>query len=122
MKKQIMNCMTGEVSIVDMTADETTAYQAEQTQSAIEAPVIALAVAKSNAGDRIDNTNDVLRALVLLLLDELNLHATTTDAILTAAISATNLADFKNKMGQITAIPQRTVQQLRTAILNKLGT
>lgn len=84
-------------------------------------PAQLLAAARNKLVAKLDDQEELLRAFVLVLLDELNLHSTTTAAILQAAAQATNLTDFKTRMNQITPIPQRTVQQLRTAILNKLG-
>lgn len=85
-------------------------------------PAMLLAATRNKLVTKLDDQEELLRAVVLVLLDELNLHSTVTTAILQAAASATSLADFKARMGQIPPIPQRTVQQLRTAILNKLGT
>ncbi len=61
------------------------------------------------------------RAFALLVLDELNLYAAKQQQVLTAAAQATSLADFKTRMGAITPIPQRTVEQLRSAIRAKIG-
>lgn len=84
-------------------------------------PALLLVAARNKLVTKLDNQEELLRALVLVLQDELNLHSTTETAILQAAASATNLADFKTRMGQISPIPQRTTSQLRTAVLNKLG-
>lgn len=69
----------------------------------------------------IDQVESYARAFVLMLLDEMNAHATAVSAILDAADAATSLADFKNRMGQISALPQRTVDQLKSALRAKLG-
>lgn len=94
-----------------------------QFQSFIAAERIAhLSADRDALTTRFDDTEDVLRALVLVLLDELNLHSTTINAMRTATTSATSLNDLKTRIGQVAAIPQRTTLQLRTAIRNKLGT
>lgn len=58
----------------------------------------------------------VVRALALLVLDELNAHAAKITAILDAADTATSLATFKTSMAAITDQPQRTRVQLVAAL------
>lgn len=62
----------------------------------------------------------VLRALMLVLLDELNLHAAKMNAILTAIDSGSNLAAVKANVAAIADYPARTAAQVRTAINGKL--
>lgn len=69
-----------------------------------------------------DAPESVIRALVLVLLDELNAHAATTNAILNAIDNATSLADLQTAIGAISNLPSRTPSQARTAIRNRLGT
>lgn len=70
---------------------------------------------------RFDNSEDIVRAAVLVIMEELNRHSDVEASILAAAATATSLADFKTRMGQIAAIPARTAQDLKSAIRNKLG-
>jgi hypothetical protein len=70
---------------------------------------------------QIDNIEDLLRAVVLMTLDELNGHALKINAILDAVDAATSLSDLKTRVGTITDYPQRTPQQARTVIRSKLG-
>ena len=58
----------------------------------------------------------VVRALALLVLDELNSHAEKITAILDAADTATSLATFKTSMLAIADQPQRTRPQLVQAL------
>ena len=58
----------------------------------------------------------VVRALALVMLSELNLHAERVTAILNAADGASNLAGFKTAMAAIPDVPVRTVSQLVTAL------
>ena len=58
----------------------------------------------------------VVRALALLVLDELNDHAAKITAILNAADKATNIATFKTAILAITDQPQRTRPQLVAAL------
>jgi hypothetical protein len=68
-----------------------------------------------------DQVDDITRAAVLVIMDELNLHSTRLASVLEAAAGASSLAAFKTAMAAIQPIPQRTAAQLRTAIRNKLG-
>ena len=77
---------------------------------------------RDNVSNEIDRVEDIVRALALTLLDELNNHADKMNEILDAADNATNLADFKARMGAISNYPQRTIAQLKTVLRNKLGT
>ena len=88
----------------------------------IAADAAALIAQRDAATAQVDNTEDVLRAVVLTLLDELNLHATKMKAILDAIDSSTTYATLKTNIAAVTDYPQRTVAQLRTAIRAKLGT
>lgn len=110
----VYDASTGQTTQVPFSSSEETARDAAEA-SAVSTRLDAIVA-------EIDQTEDILRALVLVLIDELNLHSATIAAMLTASTNATSLNDFKNRMSQIPAIPQRTTQQLRTAIRNKLGT
>jgi hypothetical protein len=79
------------------------------------------AAKKDTIVSQIDNSEDVLKAFALVLLDEINAHTTTTAGILAAAAAATSLADFKTRMAAVPAPPpQRTPIQLKTAIRAKM--
>lgn len=69
----------------------------------------------------LDSAEDILRALTLTIMDELNRHTTLEENIFAAAAAATSLADFKTRMAAVTQIPQRTITDLKIAIRNKLG-
>ena len=64
----------------------------------------------------------IVRAFALVVLDELNLHAARVTAILDAVDAANNLAGLKTDVAAIADVPQRTIEQLETAVRNKLGT
>lgn len=70
----------------------------------------------------VDDLESVIRALVLILLDELNQHASKITAILTSADNATTLANFKTAMLAIADQPQRTAVQVRNLMRARLGT
>lgn len=67
------------------------------------------------------NLEGVLRAFMLIVVDEFNAHANKTNSILSAMDASTSLADMKTRIGQIADYPIRTAEQLRTAIRNRMG-
>lgn len=98
-------------AVAEMTAPEKAAADAA-----------ALAARRTATAAELDRVEGVLRATVLLLLDELNSHAAKINAILTAIDGAATLAALKTAVLAITDYPTRTVAQLRAAIVAKLGT
>ena len=64
--------------------------------------------------------NALLRSVLLILVDEFNIHSAKTNAILDAIDGASNLAGLKTTVGAIADLPSRTGAQLRTATINKL--
>ena len=85
------------------------------------ADAAALTAQRDSAAAQFNQTEDVLRAFMLLVVDELNAHAAKTNSILDAIDAATSLADLKTRVGVIANLPARTAQQLRDAIRGKLG-
>lgn len=67
------------------------------------------------------NDGALVRATILTILDEFNLHALKINAILDAVDAATSLTDLKTRVGNIVDYPQRTANQLRTSITNKIN-
>lgn len=70
----------------------------------------------------LDAAENLARATLLVMLAEFNNHAAKINALLDAIDGASNLATLKTSVALIADYPQRTVQQLRTAVRNKLGT
>lgn len=66
-----------------------------------------------------DKAGDLLRALALVTMDEVNILRARNASILQAAADATSLAQFKTLMGQIQTTAPRDVAQLKTAIKAK---
>jgi hypothetical protein len=63
----------------------------------------------------------LLRALLLIVLDEFNLHAEKINAILTAIDSGSTLAQVKTNIAAIADYPTRTKANLITAMTNKIN-
>lgn len=81
-----------------------------------------LTAARDAAAAQLQQTEDVLRAFMLAVLDELNLHAAKHNAILDAIDASGSLAEVKTNIAAIADYPSRTELQLRTSVRNKLGT
>jgi hypothetical protein len=80
-----------------------------------------LTVARDAIASQLQQTENVLRAFMLTVLDELNLHASKHNEILTAIDDGTTLAGVKANIAAIADYPQRTEGQLRTSVRDKLG-
>ena len=81
-----------------------------------------LAAARDAVADQIDQLEGYVRGSLLAILDEFNLHATRLVALLNAIDNNATLATIKTAVLAINDIPQRTVEQMKTAIRGKLGT
>ena len=89
-------------------------------QETADSPVV---VQRNLAKALIDAQNEIiLRALLAVIIDEMNLHALKINAILDAVDGAATLAALKTAVAAIPDHPQRTLAQLRTAVLNKIDT
>ena len=97
--------------IEEMTAGEKTTADAA-----------ALSAQRDATAAQLDAAEDVLRAFMLTVLDELNNHADKINTMLTAVDNATSLADLKTRYAAIADYPARTAQQLKTTVRGKLGT
>lgn len=106
---QIYRKWTG-VAIEEMTGPEKAAADAARLQAELDSVMTAL-----------DQQNDILRALVKLLVSEFNNHANKTNAILDAIDASSSLANLKTAVAGIQNHPTRTLAQLRSAIRAELG-
>jgi hypothetical protein len=96
--------------VEEMTAGEKTAVDAA-----------LLAASRDAVAAQLDSVEDVLRAFMLTVLDELNLHSDKINAILTAIDNGANIGAVKANVLAIADYPQRTAVQLRNTVRNKLG-
>jgi len=81
-----------------------------------------LTAARDAVTSRIDAVEAIERAVLLVILDELNTRATEFNDLLAQIAAASSLSDLKNRVAaQVAQYPTRTTAQLRTAIRNKLG-
>lgn len=106
--------------IVGVYPDDSVTLMDEPTRDALDAAL--LAAARDALAAQLDNTEDIGRAFMLVVLDELNRHAQEQTALLAQIAAATSLADLKTRVAaNVQAIGQRTGQQLRDAVRGKLG-
>ncbi|SEO77879.1 hypothetical protein [Nitrosovibrio sp. Nv6] len=80
-----------------------------------------LVARRDSEASQLTNLEGVLRAFMLIVLDEFNAHANKTNSMLDAMDASTSLADMKTRIGQIADYPLRTEEQLRNSIRNRLG-
>ncbi len=81
-----------------------------------------LSDSRDDVADRVDEVEDIIRQVVVLVVDEINDHSLKINAILDAIDGANNLADVKTAIALITDLNPITVAQAKTKIRNGLGT
>ena len=92
----------------------------EQDRNALDAA--AVQSVRDAAVAQLQQAEDVLRAFMLILLDDRNLLAARQSSLLDAIDGAASLAALKTAAAAIANPPQYTEEQLRTAIRNRMGT
>lgn len=91
------------------------------SQTAEDAWVVSQA--ESTAKSKYTNTDDLgrlFRAVVSLLIDELNTLREWDMSLQAAVAASTSLADLKTRVAALSSLPDRTVGQAATAINNKI--
>lgn len=110
--------------LVELSPAEAAAVQAEWDANPPLTPAQARAKLREQVNAALDAAEDraamQLRGLVLVLVDELNAHATKINAILTAIDNAGTLAQLKTAAAAIADYPQRTASQVRNAVKTKI--
>lgn len=91
----------------------------DKSQAQIDAETAAR---RDEIASRLDQAEDVLRAILSVIVDEFNSHSTRDQAMKDATAAATSLANFQTRMAAIAVIPQRTLSDLRNAVRQRLGT
>jgi hypothetical protein len=76
--------------------------------------------AKATVDTGIDADAKALRAIVAMLLDEVNDLRAWIVSFKVETAAATNLANFQTRVATLPGMPARTVAQAKTAILNKI--
>lgn len=109
---------------VPLSAEEAQAVEAEWTANppltaqqrleALRAKAAALLASEQAEDARL------MRAVVLTVLDEVNLLRAWVTAFKAAVAASTNLANLQTRVAALDNLPQRTASQVRTAIGNKI--
>jgi hypothetical protein len=68
----------------------------------------------------VDQQGEILRAFMLMVLDEFNLHSTLSNGIKSAIDAGSTLAQIKTPVAALSPVPTRTAQQVRAALRAKL--
>lgn len=89
-------------------------------KAAVDAAI--LEALRDSVIQEVDELENIQRAFMLTMLDELNNHTAKINAMLTAVDTASNVAEIKANYAAIPDLPSRTTAQLRSAIRAKLGT
>lgn len=76
---------------------------------------------KQDTSAQIEDKQDLLRAIVLVLLSKMNSLSQTTTKILNAVDSSTSLAELKTKIAAISDEPNITFDELKQRIMNSIG-
>lgn len=102
------------IHVPDNLPDDPPIFEAPDSL-AVRLRKIAAALAEDEKSE-----SKLMRALLAALLDELNLHASKINSILSAVDAATSLADLKSRIGAIADYPQRTMAQAVASIKTKI--
>ena len=115
-----LSAVTGFSSIYWIITGDVVSLMSQAERDAVDAAVVE--ASRDETVNRVDNIEDVLRASLLMILDELNLHADQLNQITGTVDGAANMGQFQANMQAVVDYPQRTIQQMKTVIRNKLGT
>jgi 1,6-anhydro-N-acetylmuramate kinase len=115
-----MSAVAGHPSRYWVITGDVVSLMSQTEMDAVDAAI--LDANREATASRMENVEDIIRALALTTLDDLNLHAARITAILDAIDQNSTLATIKTAIAAIPDIPQRTGAQLKTAVRNKLGT
>ena len=95
--------------IEEMSGPEKAAVDAAAAQAQLDSIV-----------QQVDQQGDLLRAFMLMVLDEFNRHSALSNGIKSAIDNGANLSAIKTPVAALSSVPTRTAQQLRAALRDKL--
>lgn len=98
---------------------DTVSLMTQGERDAVDAA--ALVAARDSIAAQFQQQENAMRAFMLLVLDEFNAHTSAVNGIGQAIVNGASLAAIKAAIQALTPLSQRTEQQLRNAIRNKLG-
>lgn len=95
---------------IPMTGAEQTAFD-----------LAAIETARDSIVAQLDRQEDVLRAVMTAVINELNAASDAFNALKAAVAAANNIGSLKSGVAAIPARPTRTMAQLRNVVRNALG-
>lgn len=109
---------TGPVLVIGETAVTRTYSVTDKSAAEIEAETD---LRRDGIAAQLDAAEDVLRAILAVLVDEFNRHSDRDGLLAAATAAATSLADFKDRIAAVPPVPTRSFADLRDAVRQKLG-
>jgi hypothetical protein len=106
--------------VTEMSTEEKAAVDAAEVAAASQAVQDAMRVNGPILIDAKNTEAAVLRAIVLLLIDELNSLRVWITSFKAATAAATTLANLQSRVAALANMPDRTAEQAKTAIKAKL--
>jgi hypothetical protein len=115
-----MSAVVGSQTVYWVITGDVVSLMSQAERDAVDA--VAVQSARDAAIAQLQQAEDVLRAFMLIVLDDRNLLAARLSSLLDAIDGAGSFAALKNAAALIANPPQYTEAQLRTAIRNRIGT
>ena len=111
----------GSWGIADIDGTNARKTVATQINIADQQAAQAAAIAVMRAAEaQLDNAMKIEKGVALVTLDELNILRGWLAAYKVEVAAATSLADLKTRVAGLPATPERTVDQLKTSVSNKV--
>jgi hypothetical protein len=109
---------------VELTPEEAAVIEAEWAANPPLTAQQMLDALRAKAAAMIDQAADAQavkdRAMLLVLMDELNLLRAWVTSFKAAVAAATNLANLQTRVAALDSLPQRTANQIRPAVQGKM--
>lgn len=115
-----MSAVVGYQPVYWVITGDVVSLMSQAERDAVDAA--AVRSARDAAVAQLQQAEDVLRAFMLIVMDDRNLLAARLSSLLDAIDGAASLGALKSAASSIENPPQYTEQQLRTAIRNRMGT
>ncbi len=115
-----MSAVVGQPSKYWTISGDTVSLMSQGERDAVDAALIASA--RDALAAEMDQVESYARAFALVVLDEINAHATNISGDRLAAVNGGTYAAFRTAATAVSSTPTRTIAQLKTALRNKLGT
>lgn len=115
-----LSAVTGQPAKYWTISGDTVSLMDEAARDAVDAAEAAARL--DGIAGELQQTENITRAFMLLVLDDRNATAAKLNSLLDAIDAASSLANLKTAVAAIANLPTYDESQLRTAIKNKIGT